>query len=247
MDKVIVIIIILIGLWMIVPLTKTLIGKVGVKDTFVVAFNNDSVPENPIKTIDSIQNDTLNKIFSIATPIDIDQTFVLYNDNITFPLNNLFKSLALEYINKNGPQFSKDKMYISNDINNIYYKKDFDSTLYICNFNLTNPKNLFTKNIKMGLSYNEQNSRGQVLFMKLDTLPDNKILSTDSIDKLQPDYYTLKNNMFLMEPWITSNDSMTISDVYINNFNKVLKEKNKQLLNLTAVNGLITSNYQKTN
>ena len=99
----------------------------------------------------------------------------------------------------------------------------------------------------MGLSYNEQNSRGQVLFMKLDTLPDNKILSTDSIDKLQPDYYTLKNNMFLMEPWITSNDSMTISDVYINNFNKVLKEKNKQLLNLTAVNGLITSNYQKTN
>jgi hypothetical protein len=242
---IVVIIILLIGLWMI-----------GVKDTFVVAFNNDSVPKNPIKTIDNIQNDTLNKIFSIATPIDTDQTFALYNDNITFPLNKLFKSLALEYFNKNSPQFSKDKIYISNDMNNIYYKGQVSppndetkvqggSILYICNFNLTNPKNLFTKNIKMGVSYNEQNGRGEVLFMKLDTLPDT--LLTDSIDKLQPDYYTLKNNMFLMDPWITSNNSMTISDVYINNFNKVLKEKNKLLLNLTAVNGLITSNYQKTN
>lgn len=230
---VIVIVIFLIGIW-IVSLAQN--AKISSKtDTFVVAFNNDSVPQNPIKTIDSIQNDTLNKIFSIATPIDIDQTFVLYNDNITFPLNNLFKSLALEYFNKNAPQFSKDKIYIANDMNNIYYKKYTNiNTLYISNFNLTNPKNLFTKNIKMGVDYNEQNGQGQVLFMKLDTLPDNEILSTDSIDKLQPDYYTLKNNMFLMDPWITSNNSMTISDIYINNFNKVLKEKNKQLLSLTS-------------
>jgi type II secretory pathway pseudopilin PulG len=232
MDKVVVVFVIIgillvIGLWIVSNKT----------DTFVVAFNNDFVPENPIKTIDSMQNDALYKIFSSSPPINVDNTFLSYNDNIAFPLNNLFKYLALEYFNKNATQFSKDKVYISNDMNNIYYKKDpvNESTLYIANFTLINPKELFSKNIKIGVNYIYPN--GKILFMQLDTLPSPDLdkVNIESIDKLKPDYYTLKNKMFLMDPWATSDDSMAISDIYINNFNKVLQDKNKQLLSINPL------------
>jgi hypothetical protein len=211
------------------------------ENLFVVAYNNGRIPDILINTNITIQDIEFSKIFNDQATI-VDKTFQLYNSNIEFPFNNNFKKLALDYFNSKVAKttFLNDNFYISNNINTIRYKfNDDDTIVYICNFNLTNSTKIFTKKIQIGILTDSNSKPIKLLFMKLDS----SIVATNDFspisflkpfDPLRPKYYTIKNKMHLMDPWITTRGETT--EFQKNVFNNILIKKNAELLNLESVN-----------
>lgn len=243
MDDLVIIIIIFIVIAFIVYTTSS-------KEHLIedpVAFNNNDTPINSIITVTDKFNNLLDNLFKNQTNIEIDDSFTLYNTNLAFTLQDIFKSLALEYFNKlPNNTFSNDKCFISEStpsLKNIYFKfisdaEQNNNAIYIFNFNLVNPKNLFTTNIKAGILTSEDalsNLRSErpgsskVLFMKLDKTTFKTNLDFEALPLLQfPTYYTITNTLHLLDPFLTNNNIITPAQVVA--FNQILDIKEQELL-----------------
>lgn len=213
----------------------------------IVGYNSTDIPDYKI---DSVYDTETNKLGNILTNlnsrnkkysieyINIDKSFTLVNLNLTFPFTNIFKKLIIEYLVKEIPEYKKDKVYILGNLNNIYYKDINNSRIFVFNFNLVNPVNFFTRNIKIGIKLdniysfiymdilNEQNviKSSEIEFILLDknSYPNFKF---NSVDDLYDPLYLIKNKYHLMDPFLTTGKESIITNDMKVNFEFILNDK----------------------
>lgn len=113
------------------------------------------------------------------------------------------------------------------------------SRVFIFDANIINPTNLLSRNMRIKLKLNNKDKFLDAFgnYINEDEIRDNLIVnyismqdkqfSTQSIDKLDPLYYTIKNTLHLMDPFLTSGKNMIITDDMKGKFEIVLDEKNK--------------------
>jgi hypothetical protein len=210
-------------------------------EEIVVGYNHINVPLNKIPTAYDNETRELTDIFSRLFKDEDNNfdlaTYNLYSDYIEFPFNNIIKKMIADYI-KNVGVFNKDKIEINADINRLYWKNDGNNRLFIFNVNLLNNTRFMTRNIQVKIMIKNINnftngndyrtdvpsatltSSTDMLYIKLDT--DNyfsKIKDNyTGIDKLEPNYYNIKNTLFLMDPFLTSGNNMILTNDMKTNF-----------------------------
>lgn len=220
----------------------------------IVGYNSTGVPDYKI---DSVYDTETYKLESIFTNINIknqnynkeyvnvDKTFTLVNINLTFPFTNIFRKLIIDYLVKEIPEYKKDKVYILGNLNNIYYKDTNNARIFVFNFNLVNPVNFFTRNIKIriklnnidlftsGSSYidinNDLNKQNVVKFSEIEYILLDKSsypnFKFNPVDELLDPYYLIKNKYHLMDPFPTSGKEAIITDNMRVNFQYILDDK----------------------
>ena len=227
---------------------------VSLKENFTsISYNSFDVPENPIQTIYSTETETLKTLLDNLNvnknnTLPIDDNFISINPNINFPLENSFNKAIINFLHDNIQTFRKDKVYILGKLQNIRYKDISNNRVFFCNVTLVNPKNFFTRNVKIVLNIAEI----QNLVLPLDTSTykdyietivdkyisiQNVVLDTETkdpsqvsingFDSLQPNMYRIKNKLHLTDPFLTSGRELIIDESMKNEFNRVLVEKNK--------------------
>jgi len=203
------------------------------KDT--VGYNNSSVLSNKILSIYESETLEITSIFNELfknSDCDFDtSTYLMHGTYIEFPFNNIIKKMISDYLKENVSKFKKDKIEINADINHMYWKNTGNDRLFIFNVNLLNNTRFMTRNIvvkilikdiKNFMNDNDYKTdipaltlvlSTNILCIKLDT--DNyisEISSYTGFDKLEPQYYQIKNGLHLMSPFMTSSNDLIITD-----------------------------------
>lgn len=230
-------------------------------DTFnIVGYNSFKLPSGDLDTV-NFTNDLQRKLMNIPTNIDLDfnvKNYLLINNNLTFPLDKIFKDYILNYLRKHNI-YANDNIYIQGKIENIYFKDENNIRTYIFMFNLVNSTLYFSANIKIKLIINnislfldnsrndginypsyintDDNLKNQLIsnmFIKGINLSSNNKFNIPQVDKLYPDYYQIKNTLYLMDPFITSGKDMYITDDMKKSFNKLMTKKSAEAQALTS-------------
>lgn len=219
--------------------------KEGYKNVDTVGYNNSFVISNDIVSIYDRETLDLTNIFSDLfkdSDCDFDtDTYLVYGTYIEFPFNDIIKRIICDYLKKNVSKFKKDKIEINADINHMYWKNINDDRLFIFNVNLLNSTNFMTRNIKVKILIKNINNfmngndyKTNVLFstlllstnilcIKLDK--DNYVSKSSlytGFDKLDPEYYEIKNQLHLMAPFMTSSSDLIITNNMKINFQNKL-------------------------
>lgn len=215
----------------------------------IVSYNNTNIPNNIIESIYDKESNTLQKLFDTLNlenkdfkESNLDKEFKLININLTFPFSVVFKSMILEYLYNNIPQYKKDKVYILGKLINIYQKDQGTSKTFIFNFTLVNPINFFTRNIRIRLKINNINvildeSVIDENFIKSNTILESITLDKNNyinftftpIDNLKEPYYLIKNKYHLLDPFLTSGRESIITNNDKLKFQSILDEKKKSI------------------
>ena len=223
----------------------------------IVGYNSISVPANPVPTVYETETKTLSNILRQLLPdSDLDYTkngYILHNDYIPFPLNNPIKKMLSDYIKKNVSLFKEDKIEINTDLHNIYWKDDGIDRLFIFNVNLLNNTHFVTRNIRVKILVKNikqflQNSEKtnyrtdipsatlinstKIMSIRLD-MDMFSLFSIKGTDMLRPNYYEIKNYLYLMDPFVTSGRDMIINDKMKKDFIPVLEAHEKLLKELS--------------
>lgn len=216
------------------------------KETFlVVGHNNSIVPNYTIKNLFDEETKLLDSEFS---DLSLDRnfnikSFTLINTNIPFPFTNQFQKLLLISL-KTVPRINKHILTLG-DFNNIYYNDDsLGNRIFILNVNIQDSTKFTSRNIKVKFVVNnirafttsDQNSNYLPTFdptllekycsivgIMLDKNGYAKF-SMNGIDKSDPNFYLITNQLYLMDPFITSKLDMTITQDMKQSFYKSLAE-----------------------
>jgi len=220
----------------------------------IVGYNSTGVPDYKIDSVYDTETYKLENIFTNLNIknqnynkdyLNVDPTFTLVNLNLTFPFTNIFKQLIIDYLVKEIPEYKKDKVYILGNLNNIYYKDTNNVRIFVFNFNLVNPRNFFTRNIKIrlklnnidlftsGSSYiditNDLNKQNVVKFSEIEYILLDKSaypnFTFNPVDELLDPLYLIKNKYHLMDPFLTSGKEAIITDNMKINFQYILDDK----------------------
>ena len=220
----------------------------------VVGYNNINVPDYKIVSVYDTETTVLQNIFTKlnttnpsykSSYLDNDPTFKVVNNFISFPFTKIFKTLILEYLKNSIVQYNKDKVYILGNFNNIYYKDQDTFRIFVFNFNLVNPVNFFTRNIKIRIRVNNIKSFMNPNSSYMNQFNDLNIRKYTELEyiildqnaypnfKFKPinvqDYYVISNKYHLMDPFVTSGKDFIITDDMKKLFQLVLNDKRKSL------------------
>lgn len=174
--------------------------------------------------------------------------YILINNNISFNFDNSFKIIIRDFLK---PYFDKENIYITK-ITNVYFKLNNKDIVYIFNAQFLNSTNFTSRNLVIKLkikniqefidiidikllSYNTK-----ILFIELNKNDDNSIEYKTKYNPsvtLTPNFYNIKNKLYLMDPFITSSKEMVIDNEMKINFNKSVVDHSKTL------SGLIKKNF----
>lgn len=226
-------------------------------ETFLVVGYNDSiVPNYTIKNTFDDASELLNSQFSnLSTDKDFNtEFFTLFNTYLEFPFTTQFNKLILTTLEK----IDKDKISLG-DFNNIYYLDDqFGNRLFIFNVDLRDSVGLTSRNIKVKIIIHniklfiDQNSstnsstNSSLLGITLDKngYANSTMLG---IDKSDPNFYLIKNNLHLMDPFITSGIDMIITPEMKKTFYKSLAEHQQFSAGDIKSKGIFNSNSVGSN
>ena len=234
-------------------------------ETFlVVGYNNSVVPNYTIKNIFDNESELLNSQFSNLS-IDKDfntKSFTLFNTYLEFPFTTQFNKLIMTTIKT----ISKHKISLG-DFNNIYYLDDLlGNRFFILNVDLRDSVIFTSRNIKVKIvvhninSFIDQNSPTKNYIPLSSTLSLNSSVIgitldkngyVDStmlgIDKSDPNFYLINNNLHLMDPFITSGIDMIITPDMKKTFSKSLAEHQQFSAGMTKSKGIFNSNSVGSN
>ena len=200
------------------------------KETFlVVGYNNSIVPNYTINNLFDEETKLLDSQFS---DLSLDhnfniKSFTLFNTNIPFPFINQFQKLLLSFL-KTVPLINKHKITLS-DFNNIYYNDSLGNRIFILNVNLQDSTKFTSRNIKVKFVINnisafiDQKSNYLSTFdpslldkycsligIMLDKNGYAKFIM-NGVDRFDPNFYLINNQLYLMDPFITSKLDMIIT------------------------------------
>lgn len=211
----------------------------------IVGYNNSNIPKYIIKNLYDTESDNLEVLFNKISKDKMTDTsdFILYSNYIEFPFNNIIKSFLSNYLTK----IIGDKIQINTNINNMYWKDINQDRIFIFNINMINNTHFTTRQLKVKIiihniknfikSKNIQDYatdvNPQLLINAIDILSINlasdnyKTSTLIGIDQLNPNFYIIKNNLFLMDPFLTSGKDAIITDTMKKNFELSLIEHKK--------------------
>lgn len=228
------------------------------KETFlVVGYNNSIVPNYTIKNLFDEETKLLDSEFSdllLDRNFNV-KSFNLFNTSIPFPFTNQFQKLLLSFL-KTVPRINKHTLTLG-DINNIYYNDDsLGNRIFILNVNIQDSTKFTSRNIKVKFVVNnirtfttsDQNSNYLPTFdpallekhcsivgIILDKNGYAKF-TMNGVDKSDPNFYLINNQLYLMDPFITSNLDMTITRDMKQEFYKSLAEhQQREISNSNSV------------
>lgn len=162
--------------------------------------------------------------FDVADNDNFDKTnYTLINNNIQFILNDAFKTHILDFFKLNNI-YLNDKLTIIDDLKDIYVKKENDTYYYIFKVNLNNLTKFFVKTTNVKLKV--ENNNIHIISIHIDDNKNtNTIINVSENDESNPNYYEIKNTLYLTDPFITSGKDMVISDSMKLDFNNILINK----------------------
>lgn len=229
------------------------------KENFLVVGHNNSIIPN--YTIKNLFDEETKLLVSQFSNLSLDSNFNtklfnLFNTNIPFPFTDQFQKLLLTFL-KTIPRLSKHVITLG-DFNNIYYDDDsLGNRIFILNVNIQDSTTFTSRNIKVKFVVNNisaftQNSNYLSTF-------DNNLLDKYSsllgvildkngyanftitgIDQSDPNFYLITNQLYLMDPFVTSNTDMIITQSMKKFFDKSLAEHQQK-------DKLVNSNFIGSN
>jgi hypothetical protein len=237
------------------------------KETFLVVGYNDSIiPNYTIKNLFDEETKLLDSQFS---DLSFDhnfnvKSFTLFNTNIPFPFTNQFQKLLLSFL-KTVPRINKHKITLG-DFNNIYYNDDFlGNRIFILNVNLQDSTTFTSRNIKVkfiinnikkfiDLDSNYLSTFDPYLLDKYTSLA-GIILDKNGyakfnmigIDKSDPNFYLIYNQLYLMDPFVTIGNDMIITQDMKQTFYKSLAEHQQFVSGNTNSKGIFNANSVGSN
>jgi hypothetical protein len=239
------------------------------KETFLVVGYNDSIiPNYTIKNLFDEETKLLDSEFSNLS-LDHNfniKSFTLFNTNIPFPFTNQFKILLLSFL-KTVPRINKHILTLG-DFNNIYYNDDsLGNRIFILNVNIQDSTKFTSRNIKVKFLVNnirtfttsDQNSNylptfdpnlldkySSLLGVILDKNGYANFTMT-GIDESDPNFYLIYNQLYLMDPFITSNIDMIITKDMKTSFYKSLAYHQQYASGSINSNGIFNANSVGSN
>lgn len=186
---------------------------------------------------------------------EFDSTgYILINNNVSFMFDSQFKSIIKNFLQK---YFPKDFISITN-ISNLYFKEENNDMLYIFNGQFSNSTKFTSRNLIIKLKVNNSTQflnptpsspndfqsdidsnvvsyNTTILGITLNKNDDNTIKYSGTYSPsvtLTPDLYTIDNNLYLMDPFLTSGKQMIINDQMKTDFNKVVIDHSQTLNNI---------------
>jgi len=230
-------------------------------DTFtIVGYNNTTIPENTLSIPYFMNTDAINTSFkTLFSDDNLDWTdYDINNDLIPFPFNDALKQIIVEYLIQHIPELQNDNLIINENLSNIHWKDINNDRLFIFNANIINNTNFISRILRIKLKINNikqflKNNNTQFASNTnyLDTIPYSNLASfvtilsirleshiypsqqINGIDKLQPLYYLITNQLYLMYPYSSSRTDMLITQQMKNNFKSIIEEHAKRLQNLS--------------
>ena len=190
---------------------------------------------------------------------EFDSTeYTLINNNVSFAFDSQFKTIIKNFLQK---YFPKSSISITN-ITNLYFKQEnsTDDILYIFNVQFSNLTKFTSRNLIIKLKINNYSEflnqipssandfksnvdsasisdNTTILGITLNKNDDNTVKYTGTYSPLvtlTPNLFTINNNLYLMDPFLTSSKEMIINDKMKTDFNKVIIEHSQTLNNLTS-------------
>lgn len=222
----------------------------------VVGYNDNIVPKYTIKNLFNEETILIDSQFSsVSSDNNFNiKSFKLFNSSISFPFVNRFKILLLEFL-KLIPRVNKDKISLG-DFNNIYYLDDTSGNrIFILNVNLQDQSVFTSRNIKVKFIVNNIK-----LFIDLNSnyllsidpvqLTKNSSIVSATLDKNgyanfnipginDLERFYINNQLYLTDPFITSNNYMTITQNMKQAFDKSLIKHNTQKIDYNSVGSIL--------
>ena len=158
------------------------------------------------------------------------ETFQVFNNNIKFPYNDLFKKNVTDYLKK---QFGKndDKLYLFGNLFDIEFKETDTTIIYKFKSFISTPKSN-TNTVLIELTV--EKSDNSITINSVKYLTD--IKETEFLPGYTYEFYTIKNKYYLMDPFLTTSKELVITDDMKTKFAKVLNEKYQTILKTDFMN-----------
>lgn len=194
----------------------------------LVGYNNSVVMDYSIDPAYEIQNKNFEMLLEAANKTNpelptSDSDEILWNSNITFPLESEFKAAIKDYLIKH--KILNNDISFSSGILKMYVKNaPLNSKIY--SFNITVNDKEFSRPISVKITVDGSTQEIKINSIVLEQSISNE--SIDSIDELNPNYYEIYNKYHLMDPFLTSGKKMIITDLMKTNFNKIVEQKKTQ-------------------
>jgi hypothetical protein len=168
--------------------------------------------------------------------------FKIHNPYIPFPFDIPIKKLIINYLKNNIDKFKNNKLEIMNNISKIYYKDIGNDRIFIFNVSIINNTKFMTRNLRVKIKLKDIikfmkdnidntniDKKGELTDYRtnisVDTIInaiellsirlDNNnyaIFKLTGIDSLTPELYEIKNRLGLMDPFLTSERDMIITE-----------------------------------
>lgn len=230
-----------------------------VKETFMPA-NVFEVDDNNIKSMfdtETVDLDTIFDTFNKSNLPDYRNTFLPYPIYMKFPLTSTLNEALMNTIKSafQSTKYKEDKIEFIRGIHDLYWKDIGTTRHFIYNIDLNNRNKAFTRKLRVYLLINNFDrfltDTGEISPLAPSTLQvsDVRVLyvGTDNIinhfqfpGSPQPsniptfhNYYRIRNNLYLMDPYITNRKDMLITDEMKDEFAK--KVEGKRLYQLGKV------------
>lgn len=189
----------------------------------VVGYNTSQLPSY---TIDNLFNIEIKKIqtkllkASIDKTISVDSSYILYNNNLTFPFTDQFIILIQDFLKTN---LTSDKLQISKPTN-IYWKDSLGNQSFIFNINILNTVHFTSRNLIVKVII-----KNNTLFISNISLAKDNFakFTIPGVDSYYPQEYQIQNGLFLLDPFYTSGYDMIITKDMKLNFDKSLHPTSK--------------------
>ena len=200
-------------------------------DSNIVGYNNSAVMDYPIDPAYEIQNKNLQKLFDDANKANpalvvSDSQEVLWNSNITFPLESAFKTAIKDYLIKHKI-LGKDISFSSGILKMYVKNTPLNSKIYSFNITVNDKDTLLSRSLSVKMTVD--GSTQEIKINSIDLEQQSALNSSiDSIDELNPNYYEIYNKYHLMDPFLTSGKKMIITDLMKIDFNKIVEQKKTQ-------------------
>jgi hypothetical protein len=213
----------------------------------IVPYNSFHVPNNKIKISYQQETERLDQLLDVGRPItlpDYKNTFKTHNYYLTFLFQKEFENFILNYITSKLNQseyYTKSTFSIIKSMYNIYWLDYPDNSRhFIFNIDLNNPIKFFTRRLKVYIILNNISNylsdTGEYINSKNKIFTDLQLLYIGTNDPyhsftINPNdnfnsYYRTLNTLYLLDPFITSNKDIIITDSMKSQFNDQLQNKN---------------------
>jgi len=237
----------MIALFIIITVSYLLFSYIfdSLKEKFVVGYNSIEIPSYSVPSLFDLETTELLSIFNNLFKDDINIIdYKQHSSYIWFPFETSIKMAIIDFLKLNINKFKNHKLELANKLENLYYTDIGNDRFFVFNANLVDNTQFMARNIKVKIkikniaqflndtisieretNYKNNISEKQIidsiaiLSIRLDT-NNYAIFKLNGMDKLEPNYYEIKNKLRLMYPFITSGTDILITKEMKNEFKK---------------------------